>query len=556
MQQRNERATPCLCAALLLACTAGPALADAPSTQATDTTPRMGTALRWDHVDLTLAELAAKLPPVRTVAPSREVPNQLQPLVLRPRDELAQDPLAGNGLNPLSMPSVLRSFEGPSSDDNQAVTGNRIMPPDTNGDVSENFVVSYVNLVWRVYDKAGNPIGGALAGNTFWAGFGGACETNNDGDPIVLYDHVARRWVFSQFAPRSGIQCFALSDTEDPNSGLTRYAFLVEPAAFNDYPKIGVWVSADGTQSAYTYTGRNFIPQASPTTARDITAVLFDRNAMLSGAAAAFVSVVVPGGFTNFDGLQPGHVESGNLAPGGACPLFTVADAPNLYRFFEFCENFPGNGAFTTLPTVAVATFDNGLGNVPAPGGNSMATLAAFTMYRASHANIGGEHRLAVAHTVDAGGDRAGMRWTILDVDNYSAITVIDQGTFAPNDGRERWMGAVTLDQVGNLGMGYTRGGGADFPSVFVTGREVGDPAGTLQAESECVLGTGSQTGGTRWGDYSSTSLDPADGCTFWTFQEYVATTGSFEWNTRVCAFSFPSCQSEPGDLGWLPAVL
>jgi hypothetical protein len=222
--------------------------------------------------------------------------------------------------------------------------------------------------------------------------------------------------------------------------------------------------------------------------------------------------------------------------------LFSVAEAPTTYRFFEFCENFPAAGTFTTRPTVTVPAFDDGLGNVPLPGGSSVDTLAFFTMYRASHKNVGGNAQLAMAHTVDAGGDRAGMRWAILDVDNYNAIGLMDTGTHAPADGLERWMGSVTLDKEGNLGMGYTRGGGGQFASVYYTGRETTDPAGTVQSEVECVTGTGSQIGGGRWGDYSSTSLDPADECTFWTAQEYVETTGSFQWNTRICSFSFPSC--------------
>jgi hypothetical protein len=514
-------------------------------------TPQMRAdkATRHDHTALSAQELQRLLPPSKRVGTEYVIPNQLGTARSAPRSELDVDPLAGSDITP-NMPTAGVDFLGPTSDDNQAVIGGRIEPPDTNCDVGAENVVCYINLVWRVVDKAGNPVGGAMEGNTFWAGFGGVCETNNDGDPIVLYDHIAGRWVYNQFAPFNGVQCFAISDGEDPTTGFTRYEFVVEPAAFNDYPKVGMWINESGSQSSYTYTGRNFTPQGNPFLGRDISAVLFDRDAMLANdPTAGFITMNnVPGGFNTWDGLQPGHIDNLGTAPGDACPLFSVAEgSSNRYRFYEFCGDFdnPGNSTFGELPAVAVPPFDDGLGNVPLPGGDSVDTLAFFTMYRASHRNLGGNggHQLALAHTVDAGGDRAGMRWAIMDVDNYAAISVIDTGTHAPNDGLERWMGSVTLDEVGNLGLGYTRGGNGQFAGVAVTGREVGDPAGQVQNEVVCEDGSGSQTGGgNRWGDYSSTSIDPVDGCTFWTAQEYVRQTGSFEWDTRVCSFSFGSC--------------
>jgi hypothetical protein len=158
---------------------------------------------------------------------------------------------------------------------------------------------------------------------------------------------------------------------------------------------------------------------------------------------------------------------------------------------------------------------------------------------------------------VDLGGERAGLRWAILDANDYDNIGFVDTGTFGPNDTLERWMSSPALDTVGNFGIAYTRGGNGTFPGVAFTGRETTDPAGQLQAEVTCVDGTGSQTGGSgRWGDYSSLAVDPADGCTFWAFQEYVAVTGSFDWDTRICSFSFPSCTGEePTDFTLLPVM-
>ena len=85
---------------------------------------------------------------------------------------------------------------------NFAGQGNRngVLPPDTNGDVGPNHYVQWVNLSLAIYSKTGTLLYGPTDGNTLWAGFGGPCQTSNDGDPIVLYDALADRWMVSQFA--------------------------------------------------------------------------------------------------------------------------------------------------------------------------------------------------------------------------------------------------------------------------------------------------------------------------------------------------------------------
>ncbi|KZC43510.1 UNVERIFIED_ORG: hypothetical protein RHOFW104R5_09000 [Rhodanobacter sp. FW104-R5] len=65
-----------------------------------------------------------------------------------------------------------------------------------------------------------------------------------------------------------------------------------------------------------------------------------------------------------------------------------------------------------------------------------------------------------------------------------------------------------------------------------------------MQAENSIVEGLGSQSGNnlSRWGDYSAMSIDPVDDCTFWYTSEYLQNTGSFNWNTRIGSFKFPTC--------------
>ena len=109
-------------------------------------------------------------------------------------------------------------------------------------------------------------------------------------------------------------------------------------------------------------------------------------------------------------------------------------------------------------------------------------------------------------------------------------------------------MGSLALDHVGNVALGYSISSGTIYPSIRYAGRLVGDPLGTLpQDEVSVIEGSGAQTGtGARWGDYSAMSIDPMDDCTFYYTQEYIQTTGSANWQTRVAAFKFPSCSIGP----------
>ena len=400
-----------------------------------------------------------------------------------------------------------------------------------------------------MFDKTtGSRVAGPFPNNALWGGFGGVCETQNQGDAIVLYDHLAKRWVFTQLVPPAsdGIQCFAVSQGTDPLGPYNRYEFTVSPGEFNDYPKVGLWTDG-GDQSAYHYTGRQFgLPFLSPFLGIDAGA--FDRDAMLAGQPAGYISFRFQG-VGGVDGIMPPHLDGGPEAPAGKCGLYGVADDPSTYRFWEFCVDFdnPGASNFREVGSVTTSSWDDNVGNVPIPGGSSLDTLPFFTHYRFSHRNLNAQGHLAtISHTVDVGGDRAGIRWAIVDANDYDNLSLVDTGTHGPNDSRERWMGSTTLDKAGNLGLGYTRAGNGEFASVYFTGRETTDAPGTLQTETLCITGTGAQTGGSRWGDYSSTSIDPVDECTFWTVQEYVETTGNSQWNTRVCSFSFPSCDGDP----------
>ena len=145
-------------------------------------------------------------------------------------------PSKNQRVHPHAMPAPIKNFDGLNNLD-------RGIPPDTNGDVGPNNYVQWVNSSFAVYHKDGTLLYGPAGGNTLWQGFGGPCESRNDGDPIALYDPLADRWLMSQPAwPDNGppyYQCLAVSTSPDPTGSYYRYAFTFND--FNDYPKFGVW---------------------------------------------------------------------------------------------------------------------------------------------------------------------------------------------------------------------------------------------------------------------------------------------------------------------------
>ncbi len=118
----------------------------------------------------------------------------------------------------------------------------RRLPPDTTGDVGLNHYIQWVNLSFQIFDKTGASVAGPFNGNVLWSGFGGSCQTDNYGDPIVLYDHLADRWLMTQFTGNNH-QCIAVSQTADPTGAWYLYDYLADAGSgyFNDYPKLGVW---------------------------------------------------------------------------------------------------------------------------------------------------------------------------------------------------------------------------------------------------------------------------------------------------------------------------
>jgi hypothetical protein len=469
--------------------------------------------------------------PPGTVKRTRDAEDSLYPV---PPIPLPRDPALQTLYSPLAMPTPIANFEG-------QYNYSGVIPPDTNGDVGPNHYIQTVNSTFQIYNKnTGATLYGPVDINTLFRGFGGTCEAQNAGDPIVLYDQLADRWQISQFTSDPGpyFQCIAVSATSDPTAAWYRYAFQTSAVNFEDYPHLGVWPDA-------YYMSTNEFANGVANVGAGFFA--FERNKMLVGQAARqiYFTRPVPEG-----GYLPSDLDGYTLPPAGSpnyfmSPLRTTGNAVREYRFQITTWDPTPVAALVGPIDIPVTPFSTSASTAPQPGTNiRLDTIPDRFMFRLAYRNFGTHEALVVNHTVDAGSGRAGVRWYEFRAPNAVAPTVFQQGTYAPNDGLWRWMGSIAQDVQGNMGLGFSASSSTLFPSIRYAGRLVTDPPGQLtQGEGSIIEGTGSQTEtlAGRWGDYSSMNVD-VDDCTFWYTQEYYTVSGLRNWKTRIGSFKFPGC--------------
>ncbi len=407
-------------------------------------------------------------------------------------------------------------------------------PPDTNGAVGATQYLQWVNAEFAVFDKAsGALLAGPTPGNALWHGFGGGCETNNDGDPIVQYDKLANRWILSQFSISTlpYTECVAVSTTSDATGTYNRYAFSFGDTDFADYPKLGVW--PDGYYMSF-----NLFQDGTVFLGADACAL--DRNSMLAGDAAQIICFPQTSSVAS---LLPSDMD-GTIPPAAGEPAFFMNFGKNVIQLWNFHADFttPTNSTFNGPVVLPVATFTPRCFRscVAQPGTTQkLDGLGDRPMYRLAYRQFpDGTESLTFNHSISTG-----IRWYEVHSPNGTP-SLYQQGTFSP-DSNTRWMASLAMDQAGDMGLGYSVSSSSVYPSVSFTGRVAADPLGSMEGEQLIVSGFGSQTGGqNRWGDYSAMTVDPVDDCTFWYTQEYIQSTGSFNWNTRIANFVFPNCGS------------
>ncbi len=436
-------------------------------------------------------------------------------------------------------------------------------PPDCNGAAGPNHFMQTVNTVYAIYTKDGLLVAGPTNINKLFGSVPGA--NRNDGDPIVLYDEQADRWLVAEFSvPNTGQNyiMMAVSATNDPTGTWHQYSFPV--ATMPDYPKFSVW--RDGY-----YMGDN--------NGGSTDTYVFQRDSMLVGQTAKMV------GFRN--SWRPWSVDGFMCVP----PVdndgpYAPADSPGLYIAFND-DAFGGgtdqlwlyelavdwitttSSTFKRVQQINVQPFSSNFGdnwdNISQKGASQKVdAIPQVIMNVPQYRNFGSYQTIVCCHTVNLGtppgSNHAGIRWYELRR-TTGPWTIRQQGTYAP-DSDSRWMGSIMLNGFNSIALGYSVSSTAIYPAVRYCGQSPAAYAAgnsTLDiAEDTIINGQHSQTGMNRWGDYSLMSVDPADDNTFWFTDEYIGSGGTRK--TRIASFKFafpPSViTTAASDIAGVSAVL
>jgi hypothetical protein len=479
--------------------------------------------------------------------PLRELPaSETQPGIHRVAP-LGRKPWASNNAKTVRDPVVqtyedsvapfvsttnLANFDGITDRDGDA-------PPDTNASVGQTQVVETVNTSYQVFSKTGGSILGPAEVSSIFAGFGGICQNGPYySDPVVLYDKLANRWLITIIGSNNGfstgVECVAVSTSNDATLTYHRYAFSFGNA-LNDYPKWGVW--PDAYYASFNVFGSTFAAWACA----------FDRTNMLAGGPAKAQCFKHPADFS----WLPSDLDGTSLFTANEPAFFVELDpgGSSALHLFKFHVDFstPSLSTFNGPTVIPVAAFTEACGGgvcIPQAGtSQQLDSLADRLMHRLAYRSVGGHEALVVTHSVKPNSTTvSGTRWYEIRSPGTTP-TLFQQGTFSSSS-LNLWMGSIAMDKIGDIALGFSVSSSGTHPAIYYTGRKPTDGLGTMESPFLVVAGGGSQTGGLdRWGDYSSMAIDPTDDCTFWYAQEYLKTTGSFNWNTRLNSFKFTGCQ-------------
>ncbi|RDK84157.1 cleaved adhesin domain-containing protein, partial [Marinirhabdus gelatinilytica] len=421
--------------------------------------------------------------------------------------------------------------------------GLNVSPPDPSMAVGPNHIVTMENGLWSVYDKSGNQAPGFPKNLTDPLSAPGS--TANAGDPIVMYDRQADRWFISQFQlPGSNTFLIGISTTSDPTG--TYYVYEYNLGAGNDYPHYGVW--GDSYVTAGNFSGAQKV-------------YTFNRTKMLAGDSSAEIVGFSPAnlGTSGFAAPIPVHSER-DVTPTGPIKIVFYQDdafsgvATDHIGLWNITMDWNNIGASTIsgknqIPTASFdAAIAGGFSNLEQPGTTQRIDAIVGAVMNMCHWYEFGSHQSIVMNWVveiQDGTQKSGIRWVELrSTDNGASWSVYQEGTFTDPAGatvaqkESVFMGCITMDEDGNIGLGYTKTGASTFPSLYYTGRLATDPLGTMSfGENLVVLGTNSVTGNDRYGDYGQGVTDPSDDKTFWVTSEYSGDGGTNGRQVRIYSY-------------------
>ncbi|APG60608.1 GEVED domain-containing protein [Christiangramia salexigens] len=506
------------------------------------------------HVDSAKAVLSGSLSKAKLVPPSTDFK------LYNPRNRGINKVVPGKGLPNTVDPAIqtkMGELKAKSPLFTFTAASTRSTPSDPTGVVGPNHYLNAWNSAFSIWDKSGNQIVPPAS----LASIGGEFENEVLGDPIVMYDQIADRYIISQFSETPDSFLIAVSQGPDPvNDGWYTYRFTTNDV-LPDYPKMSLW--SDGY---YITTNKN-------TNTADQSPVVYtlERDKMLQGQSAKIISFPLPGIETNGFYSPAGFQTMGpQLPPRGNAPIIFLQDDAwagvneDHLKLWLINVNWSNPSASTISESQELgrssgvspfmATFDGGSFTNLAQPGNApeIDALQATMMYMTQYRRFGTHNSVVLNFVVDvepSAAEHAGIRWYELrQQSDGGPWSVYQEGTYAP-DKRDRFSGSIGIDARGNIGMGYTvlddSPSDPVYPSIRYTGRFVNDDLGIMTLEEQSIAKGQSPNPNSRYGDYAHLSIDPVDGVTFWHNGEY------FEGVNRVNKVGvFRIAGDEPNDVG------
>ncbi|MCP4148466.1 MAG: hypothetical protein GY757_12035 [bacterium] len=437
--------------------------------------------------------------------------------------------------------SPIKSFSGMNLTSNGSG-----WPPDTTGDVGSTYFVQAVNSSMAIYNKSTGTLVSATTFDNFFGGSGISgtpCDSENNGDPLVLYDRYNQRWFVLDFAWDSSQNdgsyfSIAASQTSDPTGSWYQYAFRANNTLMDDYPKAGVWhdgiyITANMfnfSNSSYQYTQIWAIK-----TPGIYTGTMTSQTVTDSGDQAFSI---MP---SNSKGSSPPSSSAPNYMYSVDASEFGTGHSDALYVWkYDVDWTNSSNTTWTGPSSMSTASYDLTASGIPQSGSSkSLDSLYGRLMYTAFYRKFATYESVLLCHVAEASSSVRAMRWYEIRISGGSS-SIYQQGTYAP-DSNHRWMGSVASDKNGSIALAYSKSSSSMYPAIAYTGRLVGDTLNQMpQGEETLIAGGGAQSSYTRWGDYSTLTIDPDDDETFWYTPEYYTSTGT-NWNTRIGSFKIPT---------------
>ena len=412
-------------------------------------------------------------------------------------------------------------------------------PPDPDGAIGKDHYVQMVNATaFQVFDKEGSAVSGIISMNTIWAGMG----VTSLGDPIIFYDQEYERWFLTEFNGSGNSLLIAVSETSDPLGSYNTYEFSTP--SFPDYPKYSLWSNAVVVTTNEGGGGEELY--------------LIDRLALINGDADVNIQrTVIPSisGSPGFFVLTPVDWIGDTAPPADALPMVMRMNDDawgsstdiDLIEIFEIEVDWDdSNNTIITQVDVPTAPFDSnpcsvpgfGFSCIPQLGGGGIDGLQEIIMNQVKYRNFGSYESMVLTFVVDytGGDDISGIRWIEMRRSGMDDWSVYQEGTFAPEDGLDRFMPSIAMDKYGNIGLAYSISSENMYPGLAFTGRKVSDPLGEMTVEEYIIVEGQSAAPNSRYGDYACMTVDPVTDTDFWFTAEYMKTTNG-GWGTMITSF-------------------